>query len=116
MTNFRLIPRNAKSELEELMARYMDIAGIPEPEREYKFHPKRKWKFDFAWVEKKVALEVEGGIWVRGRHARPMGFIKDCEKYNTAGTMGWKIIRVCDVHIKTTEALDWVCDALGISR
>jgi very-short-patch-repair endonuclease len=63
--------------------------GIATPDVEHRFHPQRKWKFDFAWPEIKVAIEVEG----RGRHQRPGGFVKDCEKYNTAESMGWHIYR-----------------------
>lgn len=62
-------------------------------ELEHKFHPVRKWKFDGAIVKKKIAIEVEGGIWTKGRHITPKGFIKDMEKYNTAAMMGWKILR-----------------------
>jgi hypothetical protein len=40
-----------------------------------------------------VALEIEGGVWTRGRHVRPKGFIADIEKYNAAAEMGWRVIR-----------------------
>lgn len=63
-------------------------------EEEYKFHPTRRWRFDYAIVELKIAIEVEGGVWTRGRHINPTGFLKDMEKYNTATSMGWSIIRV----------------------
>lgn len=67
--------------------------GIPEPNTEYRFHPKRKWRFDFAWVPYKVALEVEGGAFTQGRHTRGKGFIADMEKYNEATILGWRILR-----------------------
>ncbi|MCK4815094.1 hypothetical protein KA005_04930, partial [bacterium] len=60
--------------------------------REYKFHPVRKWRFDFA-LKDRVAVEIEGGIWAQGRHTRGSGFIKDAEKYNTAAAMGWRVFR-----------------------
>ena len=60
---------------------------------EYKFHPTRKWKFDFANPELKIAVEQEGGVWVRGRHNRGVGFLNDMEKYNTAVLLGWKVLR-----------------------
>jgi very-short-patch-repair endonuclease len=53
----------------------------------------RGWKFDFAWLDEKVALEVEGGIFVGGRHTNGAGFAKDMLKYNTAVTLGWRILR-----------------------
>ncbi len=61
--------------------------------KEYQFHPKRKWRFDYAIPEYKVALEVEGGVWTYGRHTRPQGFLGDIEKYNTATLMRWRVFR-----------------------
>lgn len=51
-----------KSQLEEEFA-FAWKAGRYEPEfvREHRFHPTRRWRFDFAWPDEKVALEVEGG-------------------------------------------------------
>lgn len=60
---------------------------------EYKFHPKRKWRFDFAIPEYKIAIEIEGGIWLIGRHNRPISMIKDFEKYNEAAKLGWRILK-----------------------
>jgi len=71
----------------------IEITG-KEPQSEYKFHPSRKWRFDFAYPESMIAIEVEGGIWVGGRHIHPIGFEKDCEKYNEATRMGWKVFRI----------------------
>lgn len=53
----------------------------------------RRWLFDFAFPGGKVAVEVEGGVWSRGRHVSPVGFIKDCEKYNAATVGGWRVLR-----------------------
>jgi hypothetical protein len=60
---------------------------------EHKFHPTRKWRFDYAWEDYRIALEVEGGVWVGGRHTSGAGFVKDMEKYNEAACLGWRIIR-----------------------
>ena len=62
--------------------------------KEYRFHTKRMWRFDYAIPQHKIALEVEGGIWTRGRHTRPQGFLGDVDKYNTATLMGWRVFRV----------------------
>jgi hypothetical protein len=64
------------------------------PVAEHKFHPTRKWRFDFAFVPEKVALEVEGGVWTGGRHTRGAGFSGDMAKYNAAAILGWRILRV----------------------
>ena len=62
-------------------------------EVEYKFHPKRKWRFDFANPVLKIAIEQEGGVWISGRHNRGKGFLNDMEKYNQAVILGWKVLR-----------------------
>lgn len=69
-------------------------------EVEYRFHPIRKWRFDAAYPEQKIAFEVEGGTWAGGRHVNPIGFEKDCEKYNTATKMGWRVYRLTPKMIK----------------
>lgn len=69
-------------------------AKLPTPQTEYRFHGIRRWRFDFAWPEAHVALEVEGGQWISGRHNRGTGAIADMEKYNTAASMGWLVFRV----------------------
>jgi len=50
-----------ESELEATLAMHIRVNGLPEPEREYRFHPRRKWRFDAAWPDAKLAVEVEGG-------------------------------------------------------
>jgi hypothetical protein len=46
---------------------HLKAAGIPDPEREYRFDAKRRWRFDFCWPEQRLASEVEGGTWSGGR-------------------------------------------------
>ena len=62
--------------------------------KEYKFHPVRKWRFDYAFTEYMVAVEVDGGVWTGGRHINPAGYINDMEKLNTAASMGWLVLRI----------------------
>jgi len=64
------------------------------PKPEYYFALPRRWHFDVAWPEHLVAVEIEGGVWINGRHNRPRGFIADCEKYNAATVLGWRVLRV----------------------
>lgn len=61
--------------------------------KEHRFHPVRLWRFDYALPAYMVAIEVEGGVWMGGRHTHPKGFTRDMEKYNTAEQMGWHILR-----------------------
>lgn len=67
--------------------------GIPVPQTEYRFDGSRKWRFDLAWPDQKIALEIEGGVWTGGRHNRGSGFVKDIEKYNRAACLGWRVLR-----------------------
>lgn len=74
--------------------RLLRSVGLPAPVREHRFHPVRRWRFDYAWIESKIALEVEGGVWTGGRHTRGAGFLGDIEKYNAATVAGWRVVRV----------------------
>jgi very-short-patch-repair endonuclease len=82
-----------KSELEAEFLLYIRASRLPKPEEEFKFDKKRRWRFDFAYPKHKIAIEIEGGIWTGGRHTRATGFIKDCEKYNRATILGWRVLR-----------------------
>jgi len=87
--------------------------GLPKPVPEYRFHPTRKWRFDYAFVEYKIALEVEGGIWSGGRHTTPEGFYNDMEKYNKAACMGWRVLRVTPEAVNTLISVQLVKEAIG---
>lgn len=84
--------------------------------REYKFHPTRKWRFDFAYPGLKVALEKEGGVFMgsRGRHTNGGGFTADCEKYSVAASMGWLVIRATTAQINKLMFLAWLRDAISL--
>lgn len=62
--------------------------------KEYRFHDIRKWRFDYAFPDQRVAVEVDGAVWSQGRHNRPVGYIADMEKLNTAASMGWLVLRI----------------------
>ena len=82
------------------------------PIAEYRFHPERKWRLDVAWPKQKVALEVEGGAFSRGRHTRGKGFLGDMEKYNTLSSLGWRLFRCTPKEAESLECLRWVLPAL----
>jgi len=66
---------------------------LPEPVAEYRFHPSRGWRFDWAWPERRIAVEEDGGVWIAGRHTRGAGYLADMEKLNAAAELGWRVLR-----------------------
>ena len=87
------VPSELLAPGEQIIRRLCEQAHIPWPTAEYRFHPTRKWRFDFAWEASKVALEIEGGAWIIGRHNRAQGFLDDLHKYNAAVILGWRVLR-----------------------
>lgn len=96
----------------ETLVIQMELAGLPAPQREYLFHKKRRWRFDLAWPALLIAVEVEGGIWVGGRHVRGEGYEADCEKYNEAQLAGWMVLRFTPGMIKRGKAGDVIEKAI----
>jgi hypothetical protein len=97
----------AKSEYEQLLWEQLarSPSSLPLPERDARFHDSRRWRFDFYWPSYRVAVEVEGGVWVRGRHTRASGFVGDLEKYNEAALQGIALLRVTPAMVRSGEAL-----------
>lgn len=91
------------SHLESIFALQCRELGLPKHEREYRFSPPRRWRFDFAWLDQKLAVEIEGGIFSHGRHTRGKGFQADCEKYNTAVEQGWTVLRYTRCMVENWE-------------
>jgi hypothetical protein len=76
----------AKSNLEELLLLLIRAEGLPEPEREFMFAKSigRRWRLDFAYPEKRIGIEVQGGIYVRGAHSRGTG-LREAERCADVG-------------------------------
>lgn len=74
-------------------------AGIGEPITELQFLKERKWRFDFAWPEERIAIEVNGGGG-RGRHNTVIGNTKDSEKLNAAQVAGWIVLQYTVISVK----------------
>lgn len=116
---------SVKSKLEELLSMQMQLLKIDAPVAEYRFvrdivghgvgirsriasSGLGDWRFDFAWVDRKIAVEVEGGTWSGGRHTRGSGFEEDCRKYNAATMHGWTVYRFTGSQVKSGEAVKFV--------
>jgi very-short-patch-repair endonuclease len=86
--------RKAKARCEtQFLLRWQGPAYVTE----HRFHPTKRWRFDYAWPDAKVALEIEGGIFTRGAHVRPRGIADDIDKANAAAHLGWRLFRACDL-------------------
>ena len=82
-------------------------------EQEFEFHPTRKWRADFHLKDKKILVEVEGGIWSNGRHTRGKGYLGDLEKYNAATMMGYQVIRFSTEQVKSGKAIEQIEKMVG---
>jgi len=105
--------RDVASNLELDLLTQLRLHRIVGYTMEFKFHPTRRWRFDFCWVLKGVAVEVEGGTWSGGRHTTGAGFEKDCEKYNAAMLMGYRVFRFTGAMIRDGRAINTILEALN---
>lgn len=98
----------APSYLEKEFMLQIIHAHLPLPERECQLIAERRWKCDFFWPSHQVVFEIEGGVYIQGRHTRGVGFTRDCEKYNEFTLQGYRVFRVTSEHVKNGKALNWL--------
>lgn len=79
---------------------------------EWPFHPTRKWRFDYACPELKIAIEVDGGIFTGGRHSGGVGQLRDFEKGNAACAMGWYVFHTTPDDMHDLEFRKLVLEAI----
>ena len=116
-----------QSYLEEMFLDQIKNAGIVLPERQYRFAAiatggigkgvrdrlKRAglqdWRFDFAYVPIMLAIEVDGGTFLKGKrkgaHSRGWGYEKDRIRDNEAAILGWTVLRFTAAMVKDGRAL-----------
>lgn len=97
-----------RSKFEQELLYQIRGADLPEPLREHRVVPGRKFRFDFAWPETKFAVEVHGGIWVNGHHTRGRGFADDRIKMNYALIAGWRVMEFVTDDVRNGVALGWI--------
>lgn len=95
------------SALEDLFAFQLDAAGLTGYVREYQAIPGRKFRFDFAFVDERLLVEINGGTYSRGAHARPLGIKRDYEKGNLAVQFGWRVLQFDADMVKSGQALEF---------
>lgn len=111
--------KNTLSLLQQIKA-----TGLAIPTPEYKFWHGRRFAFDLAWPNFRLAVEIEGGLYGMGKpcpvckrrrggaHSSVKDMLKDLEKYNKANLEGWMLIRVQPKDVPTGRALNMVEFAL----
>lgn len=110
------------SDLEQKFLYYMQILAqdLPLPQTQVKhkgLSGKRRWRFDFAYPELKIAIETEGGVYSQGRHSRAAGYSGDCDKYNEAAVLGWLVLRFTALHMDDPQKMiDTVRKAYEVRR
>jgi len=82
--------------------------GLGEWKEEHTFLKGRRFRFDFAWPQHMIAVEIEGGTWTQGRHVTGTGFAKDCEKYNLATLSGWRVYRFTTQMVEDRSAIKFM--------
>ena len=101
------------SKWEERLHRQILADKLPAPVREFRFHPTRQWRVDFAWIAQALIVEFEGAVFVAGRHTSGVGFSGDCEKYNAAVLLGWRVLRFTHPQVKDGSAVAIITEALA---
>lgn len=101
--------RGGSSPLEQELAGHLSVMQL-RPEQQFRFHPERKWRLDFAFPDVRVGVEIDGGIFAAenreeaGKHARGAGRCADMEKRNAAVELGWLILNYGPPHVRSGEA------------
>ena len=118
----QLAKRGPKEQLENSFLSHWVLLfpNLPLPVRQLKFHPERKWRWDFAWdfPDIKLAVEIQGGSWMkRSGHNTAAGQTKDYEKWRAGVSLGWKILPYSSVDMKhVTSVVTEVAEILTNSK
>jgi very-short-patch-repair endonuclease len=94
------------SNLEDVLSWQIKVASLPPPEREYRFDAKRRWRLDFAWPDQRMAVEIDGGMWVGGAHTRGRRIAQDHEKRNHLTLAGWRVLVFTGDQVKSGKAVN----------
>ncbi len=97
----------------DTLAQLLRWQGIDGFVREYRFAPPRRWRFDLAFSDRLLAVEVDGGGYVSGRHSRGRGIEDDAEKQSHAAMAGWRVVRCTPGQVRDGLALEWIIRALA---
>lgn len=120
MPNKRTLSVNLKnshkrSAPEDELARQLFDAGFRDFSRNCRFIPSRKFEADFYFPALRLAVEVDGGLWMaRGGHTSGVGAKRDRERDILAFLSGIVTLRVATDHVKSGEAIEWLKEAIPL--
>ena len=77
-------------------------------ERYLKSKRSKRYRLDFAHLQSKVGVEIQGGVYNRGRHVTGSGYERDCKKYNLAYTSEWTIFLLTNAMAKDSAWLSLI--------
>lgn len=103
----------ATSRLVRKFLEHLAFAGVPAPVLEHVLIPGRKFRADLAWPEQRVFVECDGATFVAGRHGSGSGIKSDCEKFSLAAGLGWRLVRVEEMWLRTSKPVEWIKAALA---
>lgn len=104
----------SKTDYKEEFLNQLRIARLPAPETEVRFHETRRWRFDYAWPDRKIAVEYQGGIFYGGiGHNGIKGANRDCRKFSAATALGWRLFLINAEMVRDGSAFGFIQDALN---
>jgi very-short-patch-repair endonuclease len=101
---------------------HLKVAGLPKPKEQFRFAEVigRRWQTDFAWPDRKLIVEIEGGIWRKdehgqwsGAHTHPTNVLRDIEKYNHMALLGYRLLRFSPRDLKDGSAIEMMKKVLA---
>jgi very-short-patch-repair endonuclease len=116
-TKLKVDVRNShrRSPPEDELAKQLFSAGFRDFVRNARFIPGRKFEADFYFPSLRLAVEVDGGLWMaRGGHTSGVGAKRDRERDILAFLSGIVTLRVATDHVKSGEAIIWLKEAIPL--
>src|SRR5271166_2920294 len=83
--------------------------------KEVRFHPLRLWRWDYTLTDHRIAIEIDGGLWLgrKGGHTGGKGKQRDMDKQNSGVMLGWRVLRLSTKDVLTGRAKDFLKEWLA---
>lgn len=112
-TRPRVVRRDYKAEFLDQLR----LLNLPAPVAEHRFHGTRNWRFDWVYLDRRIAIEYQGGNYTgRGGHNTVKGLRNDYAKFTEAALLGWTLILIDSETVRSGKAAEWVERALKGTR